>query len=140
MNIYRVASAKGHVAKSGVKVCTVSLVWYFKSVQIDHVVSKFEGKVCSFAKKKFLFYSRVLSVFFLRLEWLQTSVRVDRSVGRYMNDECTISCWVSCYNANIVLRKRWYIIVLVMQGTHIHVPPPWTSGLGPWRNPYFYCP
>ena len=46
MSIYRVASAKGHVAKSGVKVCTVSLVWYFKSVQID--LGKFEGKVCSF--------------------------------------------------------------------------------------------
>ena len=68
MSIYRVALAKGHAAKTGVKVCIVCL--YFQLVfQIDHVVSYFCRKILFVCPKIIIFiYSRVLFVFFLRLE------------------------------------------------------------------------
>ena len=67
MSIYRVALAKGHAAKTGLKVCIVSL--YFQLVfQIDHVVSYFCRKILFVCPKIIFFYLfkgsvRVLSPF-----------------------------------------------------------------------------
>lgn len=51
MSIYRVALAKGHVAKTGVKVCIVSLLWFFKLITWSFFVRKF----CSFAQEIILY-------------------------------------------------------------------------------------